>query len=108
MFLGCRYQFVYDFLSALRSVICPPTNLTGATTCSNNDITVSWDQSPESGVSYTVCSHGDGGTIINYTTTQPSHVLTGLQCGEMYTFTVAASDAECTSVFSQPIQAETG
>lgn len=94
--------------SALRSVICPPTNLTGATTCSNNDITVSWDQSPESGVSYTVCSHGDGGTIVNYTTTQPSHVFIGFQCGEMHTFTVAASDAECTSVFSQPIQAETG
>lgn len=94
--------------SPLLSVICPPTNLIGTTTCSNNDITVSWDQSPESAVSYTVRSHGDGGPIVNYTTTQPSHVLTGLQCGEMYTFTVAASDAECTSVFSQPIQAETG
>lgn len=90
------------------SVICPPTNLTGETSCSNNDITVSWDQSPEDGVSYTVRSGEDGGTIVNYTTTQPSHVLTGLQCGEIYTFTVAASNANCTSVFSQPIQAETG
>lgn len=92
----------------LLSVICPPSNLTTATTCSNNDITVNWDQSPESGVSYTVRSHGDDGTTVNYTTTQTSQVVTGLQCGEMYMFSVAASDAECTSVFSQPIQAKTG
>lgn len=71
-------------------------------------MTVTWDQSPESGVTYTVNFNGDGGTSVNHTTTQPSHVLTGLQCGETYTFTVAASDAACTSVFSQPIQMETG
>lgn len=105
-------KLMYNFIDvqpfSLLSVICPPTNLTGATTCSNNDITVTWDQSPESGVSYIVRSHGDGGISVNYTTTQLSHMLTGLWCGETYTFTVAARDDECTSIFSQPIETETG
>ncbi len=78
------------------------------TTCRNNDITVSWDLSPEKGATYTVHSHEDDGTSANYSISQTSHVLTGLQCGELYTLTVAASDTECSSIFSEPIQTETG
>lgn len=103
-------QFIYSIfkMSLLFSVICPPTSVTGATTCRNNDITVNWDPSPESGVSYSVHSQEDGGPSANYSTSQTSHVLTGLQCGELYTLTVTASDTECSSVLSEPIQTETG
>ena len=94
--------------SHLFSVICPPTNVMGVTTCRNNDITVSWNPSPEMGVNYLVDSREDGGMSANFSTSQTSHVLSGLQCGELYTLKVAASDAVCTSVFSEPIQTETG
>lgn len=92
----------------LFSVVCPPTSVTAVTDCSNSDITVSWDPSPESGVSYILHSQDYGGASANYSTTQTSHIITGLQCSEMYTFTVATKDSECTSVFSNPIQADTG
>lgn len=96
-------------LSSFLSVICPPTNVTGVTDCVNNNITVSWDPSPESGVNYFLRSREeDGGAIANYSTTQTSHVITGLQCGESYTFMVATRDSECTSALSKTIQTETG
>lgn len=83
-------------------------NVTGVTACNNNDITVSWDPSPENGVDYFVHSEEDGGASVSLSTTQTSHVLSGLQCGELYTLTVAARDNECTSVLSKPMQTETG
>lgn len=95
-------------VSLLLSVICPPMSVAGVTTCGNNDITVSWDPSPESGANYFIHSQEDNGTSANFSTSQTSHVLTGLQCGELYTLTVAASDNECSSVFSTPTQTETG
>ncbi|XP_074491158.1 uncharacterized protein fndc7b [Sebastes fasciatus] len=102
---GCTSEPSLPF--TFQSVICPLTGVTGVTTCSNNDITVSWDPSPESGVDYFVHSQEDGGASANFSTTQWSHVLTGLQCGELYMLKVAARDNECTSVFSDSIQTET-
>ncbi|KAI3368520.1 hypothetical protein L3Q82_025527 [Scortum barcoo] len=90
-----------------QSVICPPTGLTGVTNCGKNDITVIWDPSPESGVTYSLQSQEDGGPSANYSTTQTSKVLTGLQCGKLYTLRVVATNMECTSIFSKPIQTET-
>ncbi|KAL7397583.1 hypothetical protein ABVT39_024505 [Epinephelus coioides] len=102
---GCMSEPSMPF--TFQSVICPPMNVTGVTACNNNDITLSWDPSPESGVDYFVHSEEDGGASVSLSTTQTSHVLTGLQCGELYTLTVAARDNECTSVLSKPIQTET-
>nr|XP_046247875.1 uncharacterized protein LOC124060678 [Scatophagus argus] len=102
---GCTSEPSLPF--TFQSVICPPTSVTGVTTCSNNDITVSWDPSPQSGANYIVQSQEDGGTSANFSTSLTSHVFTGLQCGELHTLAVAASDTECTSVFSEPIQTET-
>ncbi|XP_034439595.1 uncharacterized protein LOC117760582 [Hippoglossus hippoglossus] len=102
---GCRSE--PSLPVTLQSVICPPTNVTGVTTCTNSDITVSWTPSPESGVSYILHSQEDGGVNASYTTTQTSHVITGLQCGESYNLTVAARDPDCTSDLSEPIQIET-
>lgn len=94
--------------SLLFSVICPPMGVMGVTTCRSNDITVSWDPSPESGANYFIHSQQNNGTRANFSTSRTSHVLTGLQCGELYTLTVAASDNECSSVFSMPTRTETG
>ncbi|KAG7513796.1 fibronectin type III domain-containing protein 7 [Solea senegalensis] len=102
---GCMSNPSLPF--TFQSVICPPTNVTGVTSCGNNDITVSWDPSPESGVSYFLHSEENGGATAGHSTMQTSHVMTGLQCGELYTITVTATDSECTSVLSTPIHAET-
>ncbi|XP_044055462.1 uncharacterized protein LOC122877670 [Siniperca chuatsi] len=102
---GCRSKPSEPF--TFQSVICPPTNVTGVTACRNNNITVSWDPRPKSGVNYFVHSQENGGTSANYSTTQTSHVLNSLQCGQLYTLKVAARDTECTSVLSKPIQTET-
>ncbi|XP_023284641.1 fibronectin type III domain-containing protein 7-like [Seriola lalandi dorsalis] len=102
---GCRSEPSQSF--TFDTAICPPTNVTGVTDCGNNDITVSWDPSPESGVNYFLHSQEYGGASANYSTTQTSHVITGLQCGELYTFTVATRDSDCTSVLSKPIQTQT-
>ncbi|XP_008292889.1 uncharacterized protein fndc7b [Stegastes partitus] len=102
---GCRSKpsMPYTF----QSVICPPTHVTGVTNCTSNDITVHWDPSPESGVDYFLYSEEDSGAVANFSTTQTSHVIKDLQCGELYSVKVAARDSECTSVFSQPIWTET-
>ncbi|CAJ1061142.1 uncharacterized protein LOC117806306 [Xyrichtys novacula] len=102
---GCTSEPSLPF--TFQSVICPPTRVTGVTNCSNNDITVSWDPSPESGVEYFIRSQREGWTAANFSTSSTSHVVTGLQCGELYTLSVAVTDSECTSNFSVPIETET-
>lgn len=89
-------------------VICPPAAVVGVPTCTNNDITLSWDPRPEAGVTYTVYSQEDGGATANYTTAQTSHVISGLRCSESYALAVTATDSECTSILSEQIQTDTG
>lgn len=101
------YSLSLALFHVLCLVPCPPSGLTGVTTCANNDITVSWDQSPESHTTYLIHSYEDGASA-DYTTTQTSYLLTGLQCGELYMLAVAVNDSQCTSNFSEPIQTETG
>uniref|UniRef100_A0A8C5EQG5 Fibronectin type-III domain-containing protein n=1 Tax=Gouania willdenowi TaxID=441366 RepID=A0A8C5EQG5_GOUWI len=103
---GCRSE--PSQLVTFQSVICPPTGLIGLTTCSNNDITVSWDPSPDSGIQYLIHSQEAGGVVASYFSTQTSHVLSGLLCGEKHSVRVAASDSVCTSVFSETITTDTG
>ncbi|KAM7387685.1 hypothetical protein PAMP_023907 [Pampus punctatissimus] len=102
---GCQSKPSLPF--TFHSVICPPPTVTGETSCKNNDITVSWDWSPESGATYVIHSQKDGGASTNYSTAQTSHMITGQHCGDLYTLTVAAKDTQCTSVPSKPIHTKT-
>ncbi|XP_027882788.1 uncharacterized protein fndc7b [Xiphophorus couchianus] len=102
---GCRSEPSDPLM--FKTVICPPTAVAAVTTCSNNNITVSWDLSPETGAQYFILSQKDGGSVANYSSSQPFRVISGLRCGEMYTFKVAAVNSECSSVFSKQIEAET-
>ncbi|XP_006797927.2 uncharacterized protein LOC102776891 [Neolamprologus brichardi] len=102
---GCTSQPSVPF--TLETVICPPTGVTGVTNCRNNDITVSWDPSPESGVTYFIYSQGNSGIAYNYSTTQTFYVMNGLQCGQTYMLSVAAQDPDCTSLLSKQIETET-
>ncbi|KAM9761579.1 uncharacterized protein fndc7b [Menidia menidia] len=91
----------------LQTVICPPSDVTGVTNCSNNDITVSWTPNPNAGVEYFIHSQDNSRADVNLTTTQSLQVMTGLQCGQQHWFKVASKDSECTSVFSKQIQTKT-
>uniref|UniRef100_A0A3Q2E2M1 Fibronectin type-III domain-containing protein n=1 Tax=Cyprinodon variegatus TaxID=28743 RepID=A0A3Q2E2M1_CYPVA len=102
---GCRSQPSEPLM--FKTVICPPTDLSTVTTCSNNDITVSWNLSPETGAQYFIHSQKDEGAATNFTSLQPFYLVSGLHCSELYTFQVAALNSQCSSVFSEQIQAET-
>uniref|UniRef100_A0AAV2KVH4 Fibronectin type-III domain-containing protein n=1 Tax=Knipowitschia caucasica TaxID=637954 RepID=A0AAV2KVH4_KNICA len=102
---GCWSQPNQAFL--FEAVICPPTGLTAVTNCSNNDITVSWDSSPKLGVTYYVDSAQLGASSQQFSSSSTSHVITGLQCGQLYTLQVSAQYQECTSAPSSTIQAQT-
>lgn len=102
---GCWSQPSQPFV--FEAVICPPSGLTGVTTCSNNDITVSWDSSPKTGVTYYLDAMKFGGSTEQYTTQSTSHLITGLQCGELHTLQVSAQYQECTSDPSDAIETVT-
>lgn len=60
------------------------------------------------GVTYLLTYERVGGTSINHFTDQASFELTNLQCGQQYSFQVAAKDSECNSALSELIEVETG
>ncbi len=105
MQLLCRVSFFYFPLA-----LCPATNFTGQVSCDTNTLTLTWDQSPLSGVTYTLKTERIGDTLppSELTTSNTSHVLTSLQCGQRYAFHIAAQDGNCRSSYSPPVEISTG
>ncbi|XP_066528384.1 fibronectin type III domain-containing protein 7-like [Hoplias malabaricus] len=99
---GC--QSVPSTPIRLRSAICPPANLSAHTFCDTNDVSVTWEPSPWSGVSYFLFSQQEGRPNSTSTTTATSLTLTGLQCGWVFKVQVAAKDSTCMSSYSTPLQ----
>ncbi|XP_051515678.1 uncharacterized protein LOC127418869 [Myxocyprinus asiaticus] len=88
----------------LRSAICPPFNLAGHTNCATNDISITWDPSLVSGVTYFLSIRQVGGLNSTSSTVETSHALTGLQCGNSFIIQVAAQDSTCTSPYGKATQ----
>ncbi|XP_016331309.1 uncharacterized protein LOC107680061 [Sinocyclocheilus anshuiensis] len=88
----------------LKSAICPPLNLAGYTNCATDDISITWDPSPESGVTYFLFIHQVDGLNSTFSTTQSSYVLTGFHCGMSFIVQAAAQDSICTSPYGSPTQ----
>lgn len=101
--------FFSIFLCAILA-LCPATNLTGQVSCDTNTLTLTWDQSAESGVSYSLKTERIGGAVppSEYTTSNTSHTMTNLQCGQRYAFSIAAQDGSCRSSYGPPIEISTG
>ncbi|XP_071200535.1 mucin-3B [Salvelinus alpinus] len=91
----------------LKASICPPTSLAGVTACGTNDLTITWDQNSETGVTYFLYSQKEGGANTSYSTVDTSYVISGLQCGEHYSFRVTAKDSVCTSSLSSTMEMDT-
>ncbi|XP_056277189.1 fibronectin-like [Pseudoliparis swirei] len=89
----------------LRTGLCPPTNLTGQVSCDTNTLALTWDQNLVSGATYTLQTEKIGGTLplSMHTTSNTSHTLTNLLCGQRYAFRIAALDGDCNSSYSPPI-----
>ncbi|KAJ8274470.1 hypothetical protein COCON_G00090950 [Conger conger] len=102
---GCLSEPSADLV--LGSAICPPTNLEGVTSCDTNTFSLSWNASLGVGVSYTLYSWKWGGANTTYPVRGTSYSFPGLQCGEHYTFWVAAQDATCESSLSEPLEMNT-
>lgn len=86
------------------SALCPPSNLNGQTSCSTNDLTITWDPIQASGVSY-ILEHWPN---VSISLTDTMRVMTGLSCGTAFTFQVFAKDAVCTSGPSASFNISTG
>ncbi|KAK5888908.1 hypothetical protein CesoFtcFv8_014958 [Champsocephalus esox] len=92
----------------LRTALCPPTNLLGQVSCDDNTLSLTWDQSQVSGTNYTFHTERIGTpTPSVLTTSNTSHTLTNLLCGQRYAFRVAAQDGNCRSSYSPPIEIST-
>lgn len=63
-----------------------------------------------SGANYTLKTEriGDTQPPLLHTTSNPSHALTNLLCGQRYTFCIAAQDGYCRSSYTPPIEISTG
>ncbi|KAK1803500.1 hypothetical protein P4O66_020926, partial [Electrophorus voltai] len=91
----------------LRSALCPPKNLASFTQCSTENVTLTWDPSPEPGVTYFLFSQQEGGANATSSTVVTSMTLTGLRCGMVFAAQVAAQDDTCTSHYGSPLQVRT-
>ncbi|CAJ1072098.1 unnamed protein product%2C partial [Xyrichtys novacula] len=93
----------------LKTALCPPTNLTGQVDCDTNTLALSWDQSPVSGASYTLKTKLVGGSLppAEHTTSNTTHTMTSLLCGQRYAFHIAAQEGLCRSSYSPPIEIST-
>lgn len=92
------------------SALCPASNLRGQVSCGSNTLTLTWDQTLQQGGRYVLRTErvGSGTPPSLYNTTNTSHVLSSLPCGEKYAFSIAAQDNICLSSFSQPVEMSTG
>lgn len=81
----------------------------GQVSCDTNALTLTWDPTPVSGVTYTLQTDlGSQFTPSVYTTSNTSHTLTNGLCGQRYAVRIAAQDGNCRGSYSSPIEISTG
>uniref|UniRef100_A0AAR2JQD7 Fibronectin type-III domain-containing protein n=1 Tax=Pygocentrus nattereri TaxID=42514 RepID=A0AAR2JQD7_PYGNA len=81
---------------------CAPQNVSTVLACDTNSVTVSWSPSavPQNYIASAVWS---GGTALFCSSQNTSCSMQGLQCGQQYNITVAASNGNCSGPAS-PVQ----
>lgn len=97
-----RYYVLSSF-----SVPCEPLSLAVDIYCKTNSAILSWNES-EGAVKYFVFAQPMDGDMLYCDSTNTSCIIEGLECGEMYNFSVEASNGICNSSFSAPLQAGAG
>ncbi|XP_058265731.1 uncharacterized protein LOC131365857 [Hemibagrus wyckioides] len=90
----------------IKEVPCVPTNVTVASTCSNQT-TVMW-QASLGAQSYRVIAVGNKGHQTTCSSNSTTCSLTDLRCGQVYNVSVVANDDTCSSPQSQSVTLQTG
>lgn len=75
--------------------------------CETSSAALSWDMI-EGAVEYFGCAQSEGGNMLYCNSTDISCTIEGLECGEIYNFSVEASDDVCNSSFSEPVEVGAG
>lgn len=99
------YVWVPDRCSFLSSFLvpCEPSGLVVDVDCQTNSAILSWNES-EGAVEYFGFAQPMDGDMLYCDSTSTSCIIEGLECGEMYNFSVEASNGICNSSFSAPLQ----
>ncbi|XP_034558806.1 fibronectin type III domain-containing protein 7-like [Notolabrus celidotus] len=79
----------------VKTLPCPPTNISAVHTCAPDPVPVSWVAS-DSAKYYTAVAVNGRGHRSECTTNKTSCSLPGLQCGEVYSIGVSGADDNCT------------
>uniref|UniRef100_A0AAY4AQB8 Fibronectin type-III domain-containing protein n=1 Tax=Denticeps clupeoides TaxID=299321 RepID=A0AAY4AQB8_9TELE len=81
---------------SLKTAPCTPLGVGGMVNCSSNTAVLSWLTSPNA-VQYFGMAVGSDGHQLSCNVTSTSCPLSGLHCGQNYSFSVSASDGSCVS-----------
>ncbi|XP_058478916.1 mucin-4-like [Solea solea] len=82
---------------------CPPSGVSVTFHCNNGSAELSW-MPGVSAVEYYGCAQSENGEMLYCSSTSLTCTIEGLDCGEVYNFTVRASDGTCNSSLSDPVQ----
>lgn len=91
----------------LLPVPCAPSSPAVDVECENNSAFLSWNSS-DGAVKYFGCARSLDGDALYCDTTSTSCTIQGLECGDVYNFSVEASDGACNSSSSAPLQEGAG
>ncbi|TMS20668.1 Fibronectin type III domain-containing protein 7 [Larimichthys crocea] len=86
-----------------QAVPCDPAGLTVTLDCNTNSASLSWDAS-QGAVEYFACAQSLDGDALYCSSTVNSCTIEGLECGDIYNFSVEASNGACNSSFSPPVE----
>ncbi|XP_035277663.1 fibronectin type III domain-containing protein 7-like [Anguilla anguilla] len=92
---------------SLETAPCAPTNVANHLYCGTNVLAVSWD-SAGTLLNYSATARAPNGTMHSCSTADSSCHITDLLCGQWYSLTVTASNANCTGPESAAQTVQTG
>ncbi|XP_030607407.1 fibronectin type III domain-containing protein 7-like [Archocentrus centrarchus] len=89
----------------LNTGLCQPSGLSVTFQCNNQSAMLTWTPSAKAKDYYGRAQAGNGDMLYCHSA-NPSCVISGLECGTVYNFSVQASDGMCNSSSSDPVQIE--
>ncbi|CAH2311730.1 serine-rich adhesin for platelets-like [Pelobates cultripes] len=102
--LDNKCRSVSSATTTFNTVPCVPQNTKVFTDCKNNSATFLWERRSEA-LSYLAIVHEDDNYVHTCDTDNTECLVSNLNCGSTYSFSVLATDLKCNSSFSSPVLA---
>ncbi|CAH2311728.1 serine-rich adhesin for platelets-like [Pelobates cultripes] len=99
-----KCRSVLSATTTFDTVPCVPQNTKVFTDCKNNSATFLWERRSEA-LSYLAIVHEDDNYVHTCDTDNTECLVSNLNCGSTYSFSVLATDLKCNSSFSSPVLA---